>query len=183
MIVPDRSGLRPHCTACHQPMTPAGDPLTGKWRLDECCFPSGPDGTWAGPPRDPAACSSCYGTRARAVCLACYAANCDGDHQGLCVTCDGTETQDCAACDGEGRVYDEFGDPAGNCGQCDAGRVPCAACGGTGLRVGDPVEDGSLVPPPSDDNQDGGVSGDVGGDDGDSGDSGGGDVGGADGDG
>lgn len=52
--------------------------------------------------------------------------------------------------------------------------------GGTGLRLGDPVEDGSLVPPPSDDNQDGGVSGDVGGDDGDSGDSGGGDVGGAD---
>jgi hypothetical protein len=132
MIVPDRSGLRPHCTACHQPMTPAGDPLTGKWRLDECCFPSGPDGTWAGPPRDPAACSSCYGTRARAVCLACYAANCDGDHQGLCVTCDGTKTQDCAACDGEGQVYDEFGDPAGDCDQCDAGRVPCAACGGTG---------------------------------------------------
>ena len=91
-------------------MTPAGDPLTGKWRLDECCFPSGPDGTWAGPPRDPAACSSCYGTRARAVCLACYAANCDG----------------------EGQVYDEFGDPAGDCDQCDAGRVPCAACGGTG---------------------------------------------------
>jgi hypothetical protein len=55
--------------------------------------------------------------------------------------------------------------------------------GGTGLRPGDPVEDGSLVPPPSNDNQDGGVSGDVGGDDGDSGDSGGGDVGGADGDG
>lgn len=55
--------------------------------------------------------------------------------------------------------------------------------GGTGLRLGDPVENGSLVPPPSDDNQDGGVSGDVGGDDGDSGDSGGGDVGGADGDG
>jgi hypothetical protein len=48
------------------------------------------------------------------------------------VTCDGTKTQDCAACDGEGQVYDEFGDPAGECGQCDAGRVPCAACGGTG---------------------------------------------------
>jgi hypothetical protein len=142
MIVPDRSGLEPHCTACRQPMTPAGDPLAAQWRLDECCFPSGPDSTWAGPPRDPAACSTCYGTRARTVCLACYAANCDGDHLGACLACDGSKTQACEACDGEGRALDpsddESGDESGDdttpcpAPGCTAGQVPCEACGGTG---------------------------------------------------
>jgi hypothetical protein len=134
MIVPDRSGLKPHCTVCHQPMTPAGDPLAAQWRLDECCFPSGPDSTWAGPPRDPAACGTCYGTRARPVCLACYAANCDGDHQGACLACDGTRTQSCEACDGEGRTRDESGDDTGPCTApgCAAGQLPCETCGGSG---------------------------------------------------
>jgi uncharacterized membrane protein YgcG len=51
--------------------------------------------------------------------------------------------------------------------------------GGTGLRIGDPVQGGSLAPPASDDDQGGSVSGDTGGDDGDSGgDAGGGDGGG-----
>jgi uncharacterized membrane protein YgcG len=66
--------------------------------------------------------------------------------------------------------------------------IPAAACqgqtgqpgstgpefynGGTGLQLGDPVEGGSLAPPPSDGNDDGSVSGDVGGDGGDSGDGG-----------
>ena len=49
--------------------------------------------------------------------------------------------------------------------------------GGTGLRPGDSVEGGSLAPPASDENDGGGVSGEVGGDDGDVGGDTGGDSG------
>jgi hypothetical protein len=133
MIVPDELGLAPACTACRQPMTPAGGALEGAWRVDDCCTPAGPDGSWAGPPRDPRVCETCFGTRRRALCLACYAVNCDGDHGDECLACDATGAQSCPACDGEGRVLDQFGDDAGPCAApgCDDGRVPCQACAGT----------------------------------------------------
>jgi hypothetical protein len=132
MIVPDGLDLAPACPACRQPMTPAGRPLEGAWRVDECCTPARPDGSWAGPPRDPAACASCFGTQRRAICLACYITNCDGDHGDQCLACDATGTESCPACQGEGRLYDLSGEDAGPCpAVCEGGRVPCRACAGT----------------------------------------------------
>ena len=134
MIVPDRSGLRPHCTACHQPMTPAGEPLTGTWRADDCCTPAGPGGRWAGPPRDPAACTRCFGTRQAVICTTCLLPGCPGDHGDTCLPCDGTGRLDCPACDGQGHLYYEYSEDEGLCPapQCVAGRTPCEACAGTG---------------------------------------------------
>jgi hypothetical protein len=133
MIVPGGLDLTPACTACQQPMAPAGEPLNGAWRADECCTPAGPGGRWAGPPRDPRACTSCFGTRQHALCLACYTVNCDGRHGDQCLACDADGTADCPACDGDGHVYNQFGEDEGLCPdpRCTAGRVPCPACGGT----------------------------------------------------
>lgn len=132
MIVPGDLDLAPACTACRQPMT-RGTPLEGTWRADECCTPAGPDGRWAGPPRDPAACTSCFGTRCRALCLACYTLNCDGRHGDDCLACDADGTQVCPTCDGDGHVYDQAGEDEGLCPdfQCTAGRIPCPVCAGS----------------------------------------------------
>jgi hypothetical protein len=132
MIVPDGTGLVPACTACGQPMTTAGDPLNGGWRVAGCCVPAGPGGRWVGPPRDPDQCTSCFGTRRRALCLACLAVNCEGRHAG-CLACDATGTEDCPECSGDGHVYDADGQDAGLCPNpdCTAGRIPCPACGDT----------------------------------------------------
>jgi hypothetical protein len=132
MIVPAGLDLAPACTACRRPMTRHGGPLEGRWRADDCCTPAGPGGRWAGPPRDPAVCTSCFGTRRRVVCLDCYATGCDGDHGVGCLACDATGAEDCPACEGEGRVYSRHGEDAGACpAGCQDGRVPCHACGGT----------------------------------------------------
>lgn len=139
MIVPDGLEVAPACPACRRPLTRAVGPLEGAWRVDECCTPAGPGGRWAGPPRDPAACARCFGTRRHALCLACLAVNCDGDHGGQCVACDATGTENCPACQGEGRLYDRFGGDAGRCAAgCAAGRVPCTACAGTRQAPGGP---------------------------------------------
>lgn len=129
MIVPAGLGLAPACTTCRQPMTSVGELLEGSWRIDDCCTPAGPGGRWAGPPRDPAACTTCFGTRCRALCLACYATGCDGRHD-ECLACDGTGTEDCPACEGEGLTFGQHGEETGPCTApgCDNGRVPCAAC-------------------------------------------------------
>jgi hypothetical protein len=133
MIVPAGLDLAPACPACRQPLARDGEPLEGRWRVDDCCTPAGPGGKWAGPPRDPARCASCFGTRRRATCLDCYATGCDGRHGDDCLACDATGTEDCPACEGDGTVPDDAGDPAGPCTApgCDGGRVPCRACGGT----------------------------------------------------
>ena len=133
MIVPDGLDLTPACTVCRQPLTPDGGPLKGTWRTDDCCTPAGPDGNWVGPPRDPAVCTRCSGTRRHTLCLECYTVNCDGRHGDECLACDGDGTEDCPACDGQGHVYDQFGEDGGLCPdqRCTAGRVPCQACGGT----------------------------------------------------
>jgi hypothetical protein len=131
-IVPDGLDLAPACTACRQPMTPdGGGPLQGSWRVDDCCTPAGPGGQWAGPPRDPAACGRCFGTRQAVICTTCLLPGCPGEHGELCLACDGTGSVDCAGCDGEGHVYNEFGEDEGLCPdpRCVAGRVPCGACG------------------------------------------------------
>jgi len=132
MIVPDGTGLVPACTACGQPMTTAGDPLNGGWRVAGCCVPAGPGGRWVGPPRDPDQCTSCFGTRRRALCLACLAVNCEGRHAG-CLACDASGTEDCPECSGDGHVYDADGQDAGLCPNpdCTVGRIPCPACGDT----------------------------------------------------
>ena len=133
MIVPAGLDLAPACTACRSPMTRDSALLEGRWRIDDCCTPAGPDGTWAGPPRDPARCTSCFGTRRRATCLDCYATGCDGDHGDDCLACDATGTEDCPACEGEGLVFGPHDEADGPCAApgCDAGRVTCRACGGT----------------------------------------------------
>ena len=129
-VVPDGLGLAPACTACRRPMTPDGGPLSGNWRVDDCCTPSGPGGRWAGPPRDPAACTRCFGTRQAVICTVCLLPGCAGDHGDTCLACDGTRLLNCPACDGEGHVYNEFGADQGLCPdtRCVAGRVPCDAC-------------------------------------------------------
>jgi len=136
-IVPDGLHLAPACTACQQPMTPDGGPLRGTWRVDECCTPSGPGGTWAGPPRDPAACTRCFGTRQAVICTTCLLPGCPGDHGDTCLACDGSGRVDCPACDGEGHVYNEFSEDQGLCpdSRCVAGRTPCDACSGTGRKA------------------------------------------------
>ena len=133
-VVPDGLDLAPACTACRLPMTAAGRPLSGNWRVDDCCTPAGPGGQWAGPPRDPAACTRCFGTRQAVICTTCLLPGCLGDHGDTCLACDGTGRLDCAACDGEGHVYNQFSEDEGLCPdpRCVAGRVPCEACGGTG---------------------------------------------------
>jgi hypothetical protein len=111
-------------------MTPDGGPLRGNWRVDDCCTPSGPGGRWAGPPRDPAACTRCFGTRQAVICTGCLLPGCPGDHGDTCLACDGARLLNCQACDGEGHVYNEFGEDEGLCPdpRCVAGRVPCDAC-------------------------------------------------------
>jgi hypothetical protein len=131
-IVPDGLDLAPACTTCGRPMGPAdGPPLKGNWRVDDCCTPAGPGGQWAGPPRDPAACTRCFGTRQVVVCTACLLPGCPGEHGDTCLACDGTGRLDCAVCDGEGHVYNQFGEDEGLCPdpRCVAGRVPCESCG------------------------------------------------------
>ena len=137
-IVPDGLDLAPACTACRQPMTPDGGPLTGAWRVDDCCTPSGPDGRWAGPARDPAACTRCFGTRKAVICATCLLPGCPGEHGDTCLACDGTGRADCPACGGEGHVFNEFLEDQGLCpdARCVAGRVPCEACGGSGRAAG-----------------------------------------------
>jgi hypothetical protein len=131
MIIPGGLDLTPACPACRRPLTRSGGALEGRWRVDECCTPAGPGGGWAGPPRDPAACACCFGTRRHALCLACLAVNCDGDHGEECLACDATGTEDCPDCQGEGRLFDQFGGDAGPCAAgCASGRVACNACGG-----------------------------------------------------
>ena len=129
-VVPDGTGLTPRCTACRQPMIPADGALTGTWRLDECCVPADPGGRWYGPPRDPAACTRCYGTQRVAVCTTCLLPGCPGTHAGSCQACDGEGTVPCATCDGQGHVFDESGEDEGLCPDpcCVAGVVPCPAC-------------------------------------------------------
>jgi hypothetical protein len=132
MVVPAGLDLAPACTVCGKALAQAGGPLGGRWRVDECCVPA-EGGKWYGPRRDPGTCGSCFGTQRHALCLACYAVNCDGDHGEECLACDGTGRQDCPDCDGEGHVYNEFGGDEGLCPapRCVAGRVSCEACGGT----------------------------------------------------
>lgn len=132
-VVPDGSGLAPACTVCRQPMTPVGGPLTGQWRLEECCVPAGPGGRWYGPPRDPAACTRCHGTRKAVICTWCLLPGCPGTHAGTCRECDGQGTVPCQTCDGEGHLHDSAGDDQGLCPSpsCTAGTVPCPACSGT----------------------------------------------------
>ena len=138
MIVPDGLDLVPACTACRQPMTPADTPLKGNWRVDDCCTPAGPGGQWVGPPRDPAACTRCFGTRQAVICTTCLLPGCLGDHGDTCLACDGTGRLDCESCEGEGHLYNQFNEDEGLCpeSRCVAGRVPCETCGGTG-RCGD----------------------------------------------
>lgn len=114
-VVPDGLDLAPACTACRRPMTPAGGPLSGSWRVDDCCTPSGPDGRVA---------------RQAVICTGCLLPGCPGDHGDTCLACDGTRLLNCPACDGEGHVYNEFGEDEGLCPdpRCVAGRVPCDAC-------------------------------------------------------
>ena len=135
-VVPDGLDLAPACTACRLPMTPADRPLSGNWRVDDCCTPAGPGGQWAGPPRDPAACTRCFGTRrAVIICITCLLPGCLGDHGDTCLACDGTGRLDRAACDRRGtRFHNQFSEDEGLCPEprCVAGRVPCEACGGTG---------------------------------------------------
>ncbi len=130
MIVPGGLDLAPACPVCRQPLARGKGPLEGRWRVDDCCTPAGPGGTWVGPPRDPARCASCFGTRRRATCLDCYATGCDGRHGDGCLACDATGTEDCPACDGEGLTFDQASEPAGPCTApgCDNGQVPCQAC-------------------------------------------------------
>ncbi|HET9082110.1 MAG TPA: hypothetical protein VFO01_16560 [Trebonia sp.] len=135
-MVPDGLDLAPACTVCRQPMTPASGPLSGTWRADDCCVPAGPGGTWAGPPRDPASCTRCHGTRKAVLCTRCLLPGCAGGHAGTCEECDGLGTVPCRTCDGEGHVYDQAGEDAGLCPSpwCTAGQVPCPACGEEPLR-------------------------------------------------
>ena len=129
-IVPDGLDLAPACTVCRQPMKPAGAPLAGRWQADDCCVPVGPGGTWAGPPRDPAACTRCFGTRRAVVCTSCLLPGCPGTHAGTCAECDGGGTVPCGTCDGEGHIFDQTGQDKGLCPNpwCTAGRVRCPAC-------------------------------------------------------
>jgi len=131
-IVPDGLDLEPACTACRRPMAQEGGPLRGSWRADDCCTPSGPGGRWAGPPRDPAACTRCLGTRQVVICTACLLPGCPGEHGDTCLACDGAGLLNCPACNGEGHVYNQFGADDGLCPdpRCVAGRVPCDACVG-----------------------------------------------------
>jgi hypothetical protein len=139
-IVPDGLDLAPACIACRRSMAPADGPLNGNWRVDDCCTPAGPGGQWVGPPRDPAACTRCFGTRQAVICVICLLPGCPGDHGDTCLACDGTGRLDCAACDGEGHVYNQFSEDEGLCPdlRCVAGRVPCEACGGTGREPARP---------------------------------------------
>ena len=129
-VVPDGLDLAPACTACRLPMIPADRPLSGNWRVDDCCTPAGPGGQWAGPPRDPAACTRCFGTRQAVICTTCLLPGCPGTHAGSCQACDGEGTVPCATCDGQGHVFDESGEDEGLCPDpcCVAGVVPCPAC-------------------------------------------------------
>jgi hypothetical protein len=133
MIVPDELALGPACTVCRRPMRPVGGPLAGDWRAEACCVPAGPGGTWAGPPRDPAACSRCFGTRRAVICTGCLLPDCADSHEDACGECDGEGSVACATCDGDGHVFDETtGQDRGLCPNpsCTAGTVPCPACGG-----------------------------------------------------
>jgi hypothetical protein len=132
-VVPDGLDLGPACTVCRRPMGPVGEPLTGSWQVDDCCVPAGPGGTWAGPPRDPAACTRCFGTQRAVVCTSCLLPGCSGAHAGACEECDGAGTVPCQACDGDGHLFDQAGQDQGLCPNswCTAGNVPCPACAGT----------------------------------------------------
>jgi hypothetical protein len=159
-IVPDGLDLAPACTVCRQPMTSASASasasadgvLRGNWRVDDCCVPAGPDGRWAGPPRDPAACTRCFGTRQAVICATCLLPGCLGDHGDTCLACDGTGRLDCQACDGEGHVYNKFSEDEGLCPdpRCVAGRVPCADCDGAGRQPGPPGPPGASTSAPPD---------------------------------
>jgi hypothetical protein len=143
-IVPDELALGPVCTVCRRPMRPAGDPLTGTWRAEACCVPAGPGGTWAGPPRDPAACSRCFGTRRAVICTACLLPGCAGSHEGTCGECDGEGIVACETCGGDGHVFDRIGQDKGLCpnSRCIAGSVRCPSCGGA--REVQPIPAGLL---------------------------------------
>jgi len=132
-IVPDELALGPVCTVCRRPMRPVGEPLAGNWRAETCCVPAGPGGTWAGPPRDPAACSRCFGTRRAVICTDCLLPGCLGSHAGACGECDDEGFIPCETCDGAGHIFDQTGQDQGLCPNpwCTAGNVPCPGCGGT----------------------------------------------------
>lgn len=134
MMVPAGLDLAPACTVCRQPMNSVGEPLTGGWRADDCCVPAGPGGTWAGPPRKPAACTRCFGTQRAVICTSCLLPGCPGTHAGACEECDGEGTVPCGTCDGEGHLFDQAWQDQGLCPNswCTAGRVPCPACGRRG---------------------------------------------------
>jgi hypothetical protein len=146
-VVPDGLHLAPACTACRQPMIPAGDPLKGTWRVDDCCVPAGPDGRWAGPPRDPAACTRCFGTRQAVICANCLLPGCHAGHE-TCLACDGDGRLACETCDGDGHLYNQWGEDEGLCpsSRCVAGRAPCEACNGTGQNSGPPAAPATAAP-------------------------------------
>ena len=101
-------------------MVAAGGQLSGSWRLDECCRPTGPDGRWARHDSVPARCTSCYGTQFRPVCTICFITNCDDQAHDFCLDCDGTGKTTCPRCEGGGIVT------------IHARPAPCAECNGEG---------------------------------------------------
>lgn len=138
VVVPVGAGIDDRgCPVCGEPMITRGAPLTGSWKVEECCTPGGPDGKWYGPRKDASRCRKCCGTRRRAVCTVCRATNCDGVHDD-CLNCDGTGRVDCGACDGEGRLFDENDEVAGPCPDsgCEDGRTACPECRGSGKPAG-----------------------------------------------
>lgn len=130
-IVPDGANLAPACIICQAPMVSTGAQLTGAWRIDVCCTPAGPNGQWAGPPRDPRKCRYCFGTKRKAKCTICLSTGCNGVHD-YCIECDGTKTVTCTDCDGDG--FRDPDDPKNSpCPTCQKkGRVRCPACQGSG---------------------------------------------------
>jgi hypothetical protein len=133
MVVPDAAGLTPRCVQCQEPMVAAGSQLSGSWRLDECCRPTGPDGRWARHDSVPARCTSCYGTQFRPVCTICFITNCDDQAHDFCLDCDGTGKTTCPRCEGGGIVTIRAR-PA-PCAECNG--EGCGDCGGSGEASGE----------------------------------------------
>lgn len=131
-VVPEGSGIEPKCTRCRQPMVPVSDRLSGSWETGPCCTPSGPGGKWAGPRRDPAKCTSCYGTQQRETCTGCRAGGCTGTHD-YCLDCDGTGRETCPECGGDGMIPGEEDASEVPCPHCgESGDVACGGCNGSG---------------------------------------------------